>query len=381
MFAKPKSTTFTINARDPVPDPPGHEIKREQRLPPKVYTRYRDCNGYSPGKIQKMIEKKKQYQLECEIIQTQAEIDRFEAKQRGLKDAELPPIPQLPIPPQDIDNDVLRSFEPPSATRFFDIITPSTRPKSAVRQQPKDDAKSTCSGRCIHHGCPCCNPDRMTEAKPRTRPATRNGATIHREERPKTPNKRDDLPMQMNQAYWNVLDEPSIPRRPKSVYKEYKKPNQFCKLRTGPRPAGIPICVNDLMTSRARGQAKFEEEMSRKRDRELYQREKTIHERAMTSRELMNDLSTRTREIAAESGQKWAVYGTATEKVRPKSVKSSRRPKEKISKEDLESLAQLARIDERMHQERQAKKRPTDEMELFLEQSGIRRRNNTVRDE
>lgn len=369
MFEKKRPTSFTINSRDPIPDPPGHEIKRELRPPPKVYSPYRDCCGYSPAKIQKMMEEKKKYEMECERIKTESDIARFEARLKGIRPEELPEVPVIPIPPPSVDYDVLRTFDPPSATRFYDVISPNVRPKSELKR--KREARHI--ERNMAHGCPKCCPERYNSVKARTRPATRNGRQIQRENRPMTPNKRDELPLQMNQAYWNVLDETSVPVRPRTVYREHRKPVQFSKLRTGPRPGGIPICVNDLIESRARGQAKFEERMNKRRDRELFEREKTLHERTQTSRRLMNELQTRTRDIAAQSGQRWALYGTGSIS---ESEKAANELKERyyMSAEDKEALEELNRIDERLRQERQAKKRPTEEMELLLEQSGIRRR-------
>ena len=369
MFEKKRATSFTINSRDPIPDPPGHEIKRELRPPPKVYSPYRDCCGYSPAKIQKMMEEKKKYEMECQRIKDQSDIARFEARLKGIRPEELPEVPVIPIPPASVDYDLLRTFDPPSATRFYDVITPNVRPKSELRQQRERRHKD----KDMAHGCLACCPDHYNGVKARTRPATRNGRQLQRETRPITPNKRDELPLQMNQAYWNVMDELSVPVRPKTVYREYRKPAQFSKMRTGPRPAGIPICVNDLIESRARGQAKFEEQMNKRRDRELFEREKTLHERTMTSRRLMNELQTRTRDLAAQSGQRWAIYGTGSVS---EVDKEAQMLKERyyMSPEDKEAMEELNRIDERMRQERQAKKRPTDEMELLLEQSSMRRK-------
>lgn len=362
MFAKKAPTAFTINARDAVPDPPGHEIPREMRPPPKVYSPYRDCNGHSPAAIQKMIEKKRAYEEECERIKTENEIAQFETKHSKEVDGDfVPHVPSLPIPPS-IDYDVIRSFEPPSATRYFDIPSPNIhkkRPKTPKCLKP------------MHHGCPCCNPEGLESKKARTRPATRNGRPLSRvtDESP-TPRKQNNLPMQMNQAYWNVLDEPSLPSRPANKYVEYPKMAQFTKLRTGPRPAGIPIMVNDLMTSRLRGQIKFEDEMLKKKDKELYQREKVLHERAATSRNTNRVFREKTHEIEQLSGQIDYVART----VRSRDAMRYQKPKDKqISADELEAMAELKRYDDKLYADYQAKKRPADEMERLLLQTGMKR--------
>ena len=134
MFEKKPPTAFTINARDPAPDPPGHEILRDMRPPPKVYYPHRDSNGISPKKIEKMIKKKKEYEEECVRIQTENDIAKFEAKLKGTY-VETPEsqVPSLPIPP-DIDFDLIRSFEPPSATRFYDYVPPNINSKTAKKK-------------------------------------------------------------------------------------------------------------------------------------------------------------------------------------------------------------------------------------------------------
>lgn len=426
MFAKKPPSAFTINARDPVPDPPGHEILRDMRPPPKVYYPYRDSNGISPKKIEKMIKKKKEYEEECARIQTENDIAIFEAKLKGTY-VETPEssVPSLPIPP-DIDFDLIRSFEPPSATRFYDYVPPNIHQKTAkkrnaitpmlnetrsatskTRTRPATsmsrvtiDSFSTNRGstftdtetdagsimntgtslyssknnsrqhsRCMARGCPCCNPNHFEEIQPRTRPATRNGKPI---QRPKTstPRKKADLPMQMNQAYWNVLDEPSIPARPKNVYIENQKPTKFSMLRTGPRPGGIPICVNDLITCREAGEKWFEAEMAKKKDRELFEREKTLKERANYSRNFNLSLKEHTQEIALDSQQKWAKAGS-TSSLKALEASKKKQPKPP-SKEELEAMEELTRYDDKLYQEYQSKKRPTDEIELFLHQCGLR---------
>lgn len=427
MFTKKPPTAFTINSRDPVPDPPGHEISKDLRPPPKVYYPYRDCNGISPKKIQKMIKKKKEYEEECARIQTENDIAKFEAKLKGTYvDTPETTVPSLPLPP-NVDFDLLRSFEPPSATRFYDYVPPNIHQKTAKkknmnntisptltetgrtksRTRPsttlsrvsfKSDSFSTTKDltetetgsftnagttistmqnvnntrqncRCMARGCPCCNPSHFDEIKPRTRPATRNGKPIQRPTTA-TPRKKANLPMQMNQAYWNVLDEPSVPARPKNVYIENPKPSQFSMLRTGPRPGGIPICVNDLVACREAGEKWFEIEMAKKKDRELFEREKLLKERSTYSRNFNLSLKEHTQEIALDSQQKWA-KASSTMSLKALEASKKKQPKPP-SKEEIEAMEELSKYDDKLYQEYQSKKRPTDEIELFLNQCGMR---------
>ena len=425
MFTKKPPTAFTLNARDSVPDPPGHEISHDIRPPPKVYYPYRDSNGISPKKIEKMIKKKKEYEEECERIQTENDIAKFEAKLKGTY-VETPEtsVPALPIKP-DIDFDLLRSFEPPSATRFYDYVPPNihkktsknkntitpilnetgrttktrTRPATSMSRVTFDSFSTNRNlsesetetgsflntetslstgknmnnshqhSRCMARGCPCCNPNHFEEIKARTRPATRNGKPIQRPQTA-TPRKKPNLPMQMNQAYWNVLDEPSVPARPKNVYVENQKPSRFCMLRTGPRPGGIPICVNDLIASREAGEKWFEIEMAKKKDRELIEREKLLKERADYSRNFNLSLKEHTQEIALDSQQKWA-KANYTSSLKALQTSKKKQPKQP-SKEELEAMEELSKYDDKLYQEYQSQKRPTDDIELFLNQCGLR---------
>jgi hypothetical protein len=192
MVSKKRPSAYTISAHDPIPSPPGHEITHELRAPPKVYFPYRDSNGISPAKIQRMIEQQRQYEEDCENYNAQTEIAAFEARQNGHS----LPVPSLPIPPK-IDSDVLRSFEPPSATRFYEYQSPTIVPvavKNAKMPRPVIREMS--------RGCPACNPDHCEEIMPNRRPATRNGRRIDRERHHRPIPKRDELPLQLNQAYW-----------------------------------------------------------------------------------------------------------------------------------------------------------------------------------
>jgi hypothetical protein len=170
--------------------------------------------------------------------------------------------------------------------------------------------------------------------------------------------------MQMCQAYWNVLDEPSVPARPKTVLQGHKKPTHFHFVRTGPRPAGIPICVNDLAESRARGQAAFEEQMSKVKDKELTKREKNVHDRAAWSRDMNSALRERTLELGRECGQKWALMPDSRLSSRLRTREEEKGSKEKaLSPEDAEAMAYMRKYADQVWQEYLAARRPVSAME------------------
>jgi hypothetical protein len=367
LFPKKRPTSYTINARDPIPAPPGHHVTHEVRPPPKVYHPHRDFNGLSGTKIQRMMVERRQYEEECERVKTETDIALFESKHGGKSFT----IPSLPIPPQ-IDSDVLRSFYPPSLTRLYDVDPPNITPLSEKRAR-----RPVTPVRPMSRGCPSCNPDVFDQTSPKLPPPSRNGQRINREEREPTPRSRDALPIQMNQAYWNVLDEPSLPARPQTAYRKTKKPAQFCMLQTGPRPSGIPICIGDLLDSRSAGQTKFEDQMSKVVDREMYNREMALHKRAMTCRAQTRQMKDRTMDIAADSGQAWATSQSREARTARKEAREAREREQRllgITSEDAEAMAALSRYDETLYQKYQEKKRPIEDVALFLEQRGMRKR-------
>jgi hypothetical protein len=325
-----------------------------------MYFPYRDSNGLSPTQIQRMMEQQRQYEEACASLSTQHEIAAFEARLQGR----ALPVPSLPIPPK-LDHDVLRSFEPPSASRFYEYQSPNIEPvavRNAKRARP--------AVRDMSRGCPACNPDHLEALKPRQRPATRNGRRLHRERHPRPTPPRDGLPLQLNQAYWNVLDEPSVPARRANVYEDAQKPAPFSKLRTGPRMGGIPICRADVIEGRARGQAWFEDEMVRKDDRALYVHEKKMHRRAMTSRAFNAELRDRTIDVAEQAGQEWIrIPAKRAETARVASVLAEKK-RLAIKPDEAQAMAELAKYDEKIYREHQAQiKRPIQAMEELLEQT------------
>jgi hypothetical protein len=314
------------------------------------------------------MDRKRRYEEEYEKVEMEREIAAFEARQGG-KQTE---IPALPIPPK-VDYDVLRSFEPPSATRFFEYQSPTIVPvavKTAKRPRPVT--------REMARGCPACNPDHHDAIRPRHPSPKRNGRCLHPERTPRRTPARDELPLQLNQAYWNVLDEPSVPARPPNVYVEVPKSKPFCKLGTGPRPSGIPVCRGDVIESRAHGQAWFDDQMARRDDRELYARERTLHKRVMTSRAFHSMLSDHTREIAEECEQEWR-------KIPAKRAASSRtetaleeKKRLAIRPDEEQAMAELRKYDDTMWEDYQAAlKRPTEAIVEVLQETLKRKRRPT----
>jgi hypothetical protein len=318
-----------------------------------------------------MMARKRQYEEDCERVQTENDIAIFEARQAGQR----ADVPSLPLPPK-LDYDVLRSFEPPSASRFHDIFIPVTTPKAARLAR---DAVRPCR-REMRRGCPACNPEHHDEIHPRHLAATRMGRRIQRERKPEAAGRvRNELPMQIGQAYWTVLDEPSVPARPQIRYREIGKPARFCLTRPGPRPAGIPVCKNDVIDARGRGESWFEEQMSRRDDRELLEREKALHQRALTSRQFHATIRGHREEIAQECGQKWVnIPAKRSETARGGARKNEQRVPP-MSPEEAEAMADLTQYDDALYREYQATKRPTDDMEFYLERRGVRPVSSVVR--
>jgi hypothetical protein len=359
MVSKKRPTTYTLSARDPIPVPPGHVAKHELRAPPKAHFPYRDSNGVPPATIHRMLERKRQYEEECEEAETQRDIAAFEAKHGGKRRE----VPALPIPPK-VDWDVLRTFEPPSATRFYEYQGPSIAPV-AIRTAKAPRAAT----REMARGCPACNPEHHDAIRPRTRSPTRNGCALHHSRAARRTPTRDELPLQLNQAYWHVLDEPAVPARPAVAFDEVPKPKPFRKTRTGPTPGGIPICKNDVIESRAQRQAWFEDQMARRDDRELGVREKTLQRRAMTSRAFHAMLSDHAREIAEQCGQEWASIPSkraATARARTKLQEEKRLA---IKPDEERMMAELKEYDDAMWEEYQAiRKKPTQAIVEVLHQ-------------
>jgi hypothetical protein len=167
-----------------------------------------------------------------------------------------------------------------------------------------------------------------------------------------------------------VLDEPSIPLRPATRYEEREKISPFQMLRTGPRPGGIPICKNDVVLSRAKRQAWFEDQMTKKDDREMYVREKTLHRRAMTSRAFHSALRDRTAEMAGRCGQEWVnIPAKRAESARRASVLEEERKLE-MTPEEERLMSELAAYDEKIYRESHGKeKRSTEDIEAVLEET------------
>jgi hypothetical protein len=177
----------------------------------------------------------------------------------------------------------------------------------------------------------------------------------------------------MNQAYWNILDEPSVPARDQTHYRIIAKAAPFYQAQGGLRPNGIPIIVSGVAAAREKGQEWFEDCVCRRDDRAEFLRANLLHRRSVTKRQFYSNLRERTIELARESGQEWVDMDVKkSESSRAATALAERKKQDAITPAEKEAMEELARYDEWMYQRTQ-KMRTTLDMELFLEQQGIKR--------
>jgi hypothetical protein len=171
--------------------------------------------------------------------------------------------------------------------------------------------------------------------------------------------------MQMNSAYWNVLHEPTVLGGPVNRYEEIRKPAPFYLMTRSPA-TGIPICRTDVIESRARGQVWSDEWAAKKDDQRQVQQAKALRQTSMRSRELHSRLSQKTAELGRDAQQEWVkIPARRAESARRASV-SAKQSVPPISHEDAEAMAHLTRYDNRMYQQYQALRHPTDQVEALL---------------
>ena len=311
---KKNDLSFIIKTNDKIPILNDIIENSENRPPPKVVSIYRDTHGQSPRKINKMIEIKKKFEIECERVQNERELAEFELKHNfQLKRKEV--IPTLPIIPK-IDQDLIRYFEPPSATRFYDFPVPK-KPNQNINRDNNNNQKFEFS------------------------------------------------PYMIGQSSWNVLDEYSIPNRPKTQMKELYRPSKFTATRTGPRPAGIPIVLDDLAVSRKVGQMKFEKEIQKKIENEMNEREIKIKKHSETCRNALLTHQEKIRSISNLSGQAWA-NDKHNKPLKIKKLKSNKNINEIIEYDDKEAINELKKIDDKIYEERKKKKYSNEQLNLIL---------------
>lgn len=357
MFSHPKNS-IVLNADDPIPPPPGCEIGRDKRPPPMILTYHKDTKGYTPKQVKEMIDAKNKYKQECEIVEVQRELARFESRMNPSKKGKYP-MPSYPAPPK-IDDDLVNAFSEPEATKFYDFPIP----QNPLKQ------KKECHHTEVHmaRGCPCCNPEKYSEIKPRTaRSQLTTTRTID-----VNPKKKEEMPYQIGNSYWNVLDETSVPERPKTHRNIQKNRPQFSMLRTGPRPGGIPIVLDDLAASRARGEEDYRRRCSKLDDQEMQKREEELRKRSETSRLKSSRRDQQMRTISALSGQAWATGKTLSRTgSRNETKREIKVEKEKLPKDVEEDLKRVAEYDDKIYYERKKAQQPADELERLIMLAGL----------
>lgn len=359
MFSQPKNS-IVLNAGDPIPPPPGCEIGKDKRPPPMILTYHKDTKGYTPKQVRDMINAKKRYKEECEIVDVQRELARFEARMNPSKKSKYP-LPSYPEPPK-IDEDLVNAFDEPEATKFYDYPVP----QNPLKQ------KKHCEHTELHmaRGCPCCNPEKYSEIRPRTARSQLTSRTLESQLEP-PPKKPDGMPYQIGNSFWNVLDETSIPARPKTVrYANTKRP-QFSMLRTGPRPGGIPIVLDDLAASRAKGEEDYRRRLSKIDDKEMQEREEVLRKRSETSRMKTSRMDQQMRNISALSGQAWATGKPLSRAASRTEKREIKKEKQKMPKDLEEDLKKVAEFDDKVYYERKKAQQPADELERLIMLAGL----------
>ena len=359
-------TNFTLNAKDPIPPPPGCDPVNDQRPPPKIINYYKATNGYSPNKVRKMIAEQKAYLRECELVDAQRDLAKFEEKHHLTKKEQIQ-IPNYPEPPK-VDMSVIQAFEPPEETKFYEYQIPRN-PLKPKHEHHHDEMY-------MARGCPCCNPSKYSTIRPRTACSTMGTTrTLEAVDEVIGEKKRRDLPYQIGQSYWNVLDETTMPERPKpDKFEPPKNRPVFSTMRTGPRPAGIPICVEDLITSRAKGEAKFQQEMARKDDIALQKREALLRTRAETSRTAYDFKRSHTRAISTMSGQTWmSDYAMRTaRRAKTRAMQRELERKSRLTKDEQDEVKRLNDYDDKLYKEYKSSRQPEDELQRLIYQTGFK---------
>jgi hypothetical protein len=141
-------------------------------------------------------------------------------------------------------------------------------------------------------------------------------------------------------------------------------------MRTGPRGGGI----GDLMDCRNAGQAKFEDQMSRVLEREKYNRAKLLHTRAMTARAKTPQMRDRTTDIGANGRQAWAKAQSRGARTARREARARELHVEGMTAEEADAMERLSRCDQAVYAQYQEKRRPIEDMDVFLQQREIRTR-------
>jgi len=344
---KTSENSYVVRSKDPIRTSDASS-ENDIRPPPKIFQSFRETKGLSPKKVKKMISNKKEYEIELEKIQNERDLIEFEARLNPInKKSEN--VPSIPLAPK-IDEDLIKYYDPPSATRFYDYPIPkkpcSTRKKSAIKKV-------------MSRGCPACNPEHFESIRPFTATDKRECICCNHEH----------LPYMIGQSYWNVLDEVSVPSRPKTQMRDHPKPVKFSITRTGPRPAGIPIVLDDLAETRRVANERFEIEMQKKLEKETQKKESIVRKHSEQCRNAIQTRQDKTRTLSALSGQQWVNYHRLSALDNQTVEEKDRTYTANIY--DQEAMKELQKYDDELYLERKKKKQSKDLLGQFLDQNQI----------
>ena len=328
MFTTKKPVKFTINPKEPLPKDPADNSDSQHRPPPMVYCPNREYNGQTPRAIKKMMEERKKYQEQCEMIQTKYEIDVFEKRQKGQikRNERDPPPPAFPQKPK-ADNDVLNTFEMPSSTKFYDYQCPKYKKNENNKNYYKKD--------------------------------------------------EEDLPIQIANTLWNILDEPTLPSGKEFLKKKYYNHRPFITGKLPSHDGKIPLMSDELKRSAKINQIKtqniVETEAQKIKDFEI----QTIHERILADRKTKKQITINRKIKNKMYKQNWSAYRSRLRKIDQKKMEDYRRyvkgkgNKDPVSKEDMEALAELAKYDDEIYENsKKMKKDPSPEYIFLMQQMG-----------
>lgn len=334
---------ITLNSKAPIPALPGLAHKDNLRPPPKILNCHRDTFGYSPSKVRKMIEEKREYDRKCEEIDVQREVAAFESRLYTGKKNKFK-VPNYPKPPK-FDKSVVQAFEPPEEAKFYDFPIPKSPDVLKARDEKPMEKLTRCE-----------QIKREFDLS-----ANRNKAILSDRSDFLQTRREKDLPYMIGNSYWNILDCSTIPSRPRRACLEPPKRPQFMYARTGPRPGGIPLCVEDLVAMRLKAQALFEREMANIADRELAERETLLKNRSQAMRSATAARHRRTRAISQLCGQR-----TTPNSLKKQNKRKLTKEEIRYAKEAEEEAARLKIYDDKLYEEYKRKKNPLNELERFM---------------
>ena len=365
MLNKSKNDII-LNSKQPIPSISGNNILRDDlRPPPKILTYHKSTFGYTPKKVNQMLRAQKEYERQCEIIEATRDLIEFEMRQNPSKKLKLPEYPDRP----NVDSAIINAFNPPDEKKFYDYPIPSNPMKTRHVHSKAE-----------HHmarGCPSCNPTKYNSIKSRTAPSSSLQTTRdYSQLDPPPPDPFHSTPYQIGNSFWNMLDETTVPVKPSTIeFITPKKRPQFTKNKIGPRPAGIPIVYDEILTVNKHANEKFAKEMSRKEDMELQKREKLLKTRVEISRNAMEKRREEVRALSSMSGQKWFGdrnnAGEKTSRRKKTNTNSINNQTKKMSDDDIETLKSFNEFEKKRYQEFKESMKPKSKLERLMQDTGI----------